>query len=263
MLIELGLYLSVGVFAGLIAGLLGAGGGAVIVPPLAWLFKLRGVADAVIMHLAIGTALATIVITSIASIRAHHRHSAVRWPLFARLSPGIVLGAWLGALLADALPSETLQQVFGVFMLLLSVQIACGFRPSPHRALPNAPGMFAFGILNGALSAVVGIGGAALTVPFLVWCNVPVRSAVATSAACGLPIALAGASGYVFAGWDATELPVWSSGYVYLPAFLGIAVTSTVFASLGAKLAHRLPTGVLKKIFAVVLALIGSQMLLG
>jgi uncharacterized membrane protein YfcA len=169
----------------------------------------------------------------------------------------------LGANIADMLPSDHLQLVFGVFILALAIQIGFGLKPAPHRNLPGMAGMFIAGVLIGAVSSIVGIGGAAMTVPFLVWCNIPIRNAVGTSAACGLPIALAGTAGYIATGWDSSVLPAWSLGYVYLPALLCIVTASALFAPLGARLAHSLPTGVLKKVFATMLAIIGIRMLLG
>ncbi|MEI2644991.1 MAG: sulfite exporter TauE/SafE family protein [Candidatus Competibacter sp.] len=256
-------YLLLGAFAGVMAGLLGVGGGLIIVPALAWIFQHQQIAETALMHLAIGTSLATIIVTSISSVRAHHQRGAVLWATVWRLTPGIIIGAWLGAAVADALSSFALQKVFAVFVLLMSVQMAFGAKPAPHRDLPETTGMLAAGGVIGVVSAIVGIGGGSLTVPFLSWCNVPIRQAVATSAACGLPIALAGALGFVVTGLNAPDLPAWSLGYVYGPALLGVAVTSMLFAPLGAKLAHTLPTEMLKKIFAVFLAVVGVKMLLG
>jgi len=257
------IYLCLGAVAGTLAGLLGVGGGLVIVPVLALVFRHSGIDEALIMHLAIGTSLATIVFTSISSVRAHHRRGAVLWPLVWRLSPGIVIGALLGAWVADSLHSLALQRVFGVFELLVAVQMAMGLRPAPHRGLPGSTGMTAAGGLIGTISAIVGIGGGTLTVPFLSWCNVAMRNAVATSSACGLPIALAGAVGFVLTGLDEASLPEWSSGFVYWPAFLGIVIASVAFAPLGAALAHRLPAMGLKRVFAVLLTVIGIRFVLG
>ena len=256
------LYLALGAFAGVMAGLLGVGGGLIIVPVLAWIFRGQQMADTVIMHVAIGTSLATIIITSISSVRAHHQRGAVLWPVFWRLTPGIVLGAWLGAVVADALPSIVLSKVFAVFVLAMAAQMGFGAKPAPHRELPGRPGMWTAGGVIGAVSAIVGIGGGSLTVPFLTWCNIAIRQAVATSAACGLPIALAGALGFIVTGWSNPDLPAWSLGYVYGPALVGIAIISMLSAPLGARLAHTLPTETLKKVFAVFLALVGIEMLL-
>ncbi len=263
MLTTLLLYLALGAFAGVMAGMLGVGGGLIIVPVLAWIFGRQSVSDALIMHLAIGTSLASIVITSISSIRAHHQRGAVLWPAFWRLTPGIVIGAWLGAAVADLLSSAALTKIFAVFVLMVAAQMAFGAKPAPQRELPKPTGMAATGVVIGMVSAIVGIGGGSLTVPFLSWCNTPIRQAVATSAACGLPIALAGALGFIVTGLNAPHLPAWSLGYVYGPALVGVASASMLTAPLGAKLAHTLPTNSLKKVFAVFLAAVGSKMLLG
>ena len=263
MLTTLLLYLTLGAFAGVMAGMLGVGGGLIIVPVLAWIFGRQQVSDALIMHLAIGTSLASIVVTSISSVRAHHQRGAVLWPAFWRLTPGIVIGAWLGAAVADVLSSAALTKIFAVFVLMVSAQMAFGAKPAPQRELPGAAGMAGTGGVIGVVSAIVGIGGGSLTVPFLIWCNIQMRQAVATSAACGLPIALAGALGFIVTGFNAADLPAWSLGYVYGPALIGVAFTSMLTAPLGAKLAHTLPTDSLKKIFAVFLAVIGTKMLLG
>ncbi len=262
MLTTLLLYLALGAFAGVMAGMLGVGGGLIIVPVLAWIFGRQQVSDALIMHLAIGTSLASIVVTSISSVRAHHQRGAVLWPAFWRLTPGIVIGAWLGAAVADVLSSAALTKIFAVFVLMVSAQMAFGAKPAPQRELPAAAGMAVTGGVIGALSAIVGIGGGSLTVPFLIWCNIHMRQAVATSAACGLPIALAGALGFIVTGFNAADLPAWSLGYVYGPALIGVAFASMLTAPLGAKLAHTLPTDSLKKVFAVFLAAVGAKMLL-
>jgi uncharacterized membrane protein YfcA len=254
-------YGGLGAFAGVLAGLFGVGGGLVIVPVLAWLFLGAGMNPVVIMHLAIGTSLATIVFTSISSVYAHHRRGAVQWYAFTQLSPGIVLGAWLGAVIADSLPSTNLRLIFGVFELLVAAQMGFGLKVSPHRTLPGRPGMALAGGVIGTVSAIVGIGGGTMTVPFLQWCNVEMRKAVATSAACGLPIAVAGALGFVVSGWNEVGLPPMSSGYLYWPALGGIVVASMLFAPLGARLAHALPAAQLKRWFALFLAFLGIKML--
>lgn len=256
------LYSLLGAIAGILAGLLGVGGGLVIVPVLAWMFVDAGFSTSVIMHLALGTSLATIVVTSISSSYSHHKYNAVLWPLVAKLAPGIVIGAWLGAAVADQLPSTILQKVFGVFELLVAVQIGLNLKTASHRTLPGKLMTSIAGTVIGGVSAIVGIGGGTLTVPFLHWCNVNMRNAVATSAACGFPIAVAGALGYIVAGWNNAVLPNSSSGYVYWPAFAAISITSLIFAPLGAKLAHTIPVPLLKRIFSVVLLVLGIKMLM-
>jgi len=255
-------WLVVGAGAGIVAGLLGLGGGIVIVPALLYLFIQQGMPEAVLMHMAVATSLATIVFTSVASAWAHHRHNAVLWPTVLALTPGIVLGSIGGALLTHQLPSHSLRIAFGVFEILVGLQIGFGFKPGGHRELPGRVGMTVAGGGIGALSTVLGIGGGTLTVPLLLWCNVHIRNAVATSSACGLPIAAVGAGTLIIAGSAYPGLPDGSTGYVYWPAAIIIILGSIVTAPLGARLAHTLPVGLLKRIFAAVLAAIGIRMLL-
>lgn len=255
-------YLLAGMLAGLLAGMLGVGGGLVIVPVLAYLFSLQGFDNALIMQMAIGTSLATIVLTSLSSIRAHQRRGAVLWPVVARLTPGIIVGAWCGAAVAHLLPSDTLRTLFGLFELAVAAQMALELAAAPHRQLPGVGGSALAGGVIGTVSAIVGIGGGTLTVPFLTWCNVEMRRAVATSAACGLPIALAGALAFMITGWNQPMLPAFSGGYLYGPAVLGIGVTSILLAPLGARFAHTLPVRTLRRFFALFLLVIGLRMVL-
>lgn len=256
------LYLLLGTFAGMAAGLLGIGGGLIIVPVLVWIFHRQGVANEVIMHLAIGTSLASIVFTSLSSIWAHHKKEAVLWFIFWKLSPGIIIGAWLGAAIVDLLPTQNLTLLFGLFELYVAIQMTINIKPKPHRPLPQTFGMTTTGGGIGFVSTIVGIGGGTLTVPFLVWCNISIRKAIATSAACGLPIAIAGTMGFLVTGWEQINRPEESVGYIYLPALLGIVITSVLFAPIGAWLTHYLATGVLKKGFAALLYILAAKMLL-
>lgn len=256
------IYLSLGAVAGILAGLLGVGGGLVIVPVLAGVLNYRGVAPDLVMQIALGTSLATIIFTALSSVRAHHARGAVSWPTVFQLTPGIVLGALMGAWVAHWLKGDTLRVIFGLFALLVAAQMALGVKPSPHRQLPGPAGTGAAGGVIGFVSAIVGIGGGSLTVPFLLYCNVRMRNAVATSAASGLPIAMAGMVGFVWNGWGVAGLPAGSIGYVYLPALAGIALASTLFAPMGARLAHTLPADRLKRVFALLLAFLGLRMLL-
>lgn len=259
----LGLYLGLGAVAGLVAGLLGVGGGLIIVPVLLWLFEGQGIGGPYAMHLAVGTSLGTIVFTSLSSVRAHHRRGAVAWAVFARMTPGIVVGGLAGAAFAGALGGRALEVVFGLFELAVAARMAWGARPAPHRGLPGRAGLTAAGGVIGAFSALVGIGGGTLTVPFLVWCNLTMQRAVATSAACGLPIAAAGAVGFVVAGWDAAGLPAGSFGFLYLPALLGIVLASVLLAPVGARIAHAVPGLALRRAFAVFLVAAGLGMAFG
>ncbi|RLT92651.1 sulfite exporter TauE/SafE family protein [Ketobacter sp.] len=256
------IYPALGVMAGLAAGLLGVGGGLIIVPVLIYSFSLLGFPPEVLTHMAVGTSLATIILTSFGSVYQHHRKGAVLWPILTWYALGLAVGAFLGAKLADVIHGRLLQILFGVFAILIAIQMASGVKPRGSRELPGALGLSLTGGIIGAVSAIFGIGGGSLSVPFLTWCNVKMQQAVATSAAGGMPIALAGSLGFVLAGWD-KPVPEYSLGYVYLPALLGIAVTSVLFALVGARLAHRLPAATLKKIFAGLLLLVGVKLLLG
>lgn len=257
------LYPVLGIVAGLLAGLLGIGGGIVVVPVLVFAFHFLGFADATLTHLAVGTSLATIVFTSLSAIAEHHRNGAVDWPLVKRLTPWLVAGAIAGAFVADAMSGRALQVVFGVFALLMALQMGTGWRPGAHSTLPGPGGLALASGSIGTASSVFGIGGGSLTVPWLSWHGVAMQRAVATSAACGFPIAVAGALGFAYTGLDAAQRPPLSLGYVYLPAFIGIVITSVPVAVIGARQAHRLPAATLKKLFAVVLAVVGTEFILG
>jgi len=259
--VEFLLYLVLGGFAGTLAGLFGVGGGMIIVPVLVYSFALQGIAPDVLTHMAVGTSLATIVFTSINAIRAHHAKGAVRWRLFVWLTAGIVLGTVLGALTAAQISGPMLQKIIGVFAICVAIQMAFKLQPKAALTEPGKPSLGIAGGVIGWASAIFGIGGGSLTVPFLVWRSVPMQQAVATSSACGLPIALAGAISFVFTGWDETGLPSWSLGYVYLPALIGIASISMLFAGFGARLAHRLSQDLLKRLFALLLLCVGINFL--
>ena len=254
-------YLVLGVFAGLVGGLLGLGGGILIVPALLFLFMWQGLPADILMHLAVATSLFTIIFTSVSSSYAHHKHQAVLWPQMFLLTPGIILGAVTGAIIADHLSSDILRRVFGIFEIFVALQIGFSVKPTVQRELPGNNGMLFAGGVIGTLSTILGIGGGTLTVPFLVWCHVDIRKAVATSSACGFPIALAGTLAMIYTGLDYSDLPENTIGYVYLPAAVLILITSVLFAPVGAKLAHAMPIDSLKRIFAIVLAGVGLRML--
>ncbi|MCX7896904.1 MAG: sulfite exporter TauE/SafE family protein [Rhodocyclaceae bacterium] len=254
-------YLALGAVAGFFAGLLGVGGGAIMVPVLAMLFSAQGIPDEHLMHLALGTSMATIVFTSMASLRAHHRHGAVDWGIWRRITPGIVLGTFLGAQLASVLQTRPLAIFFAAFMSYVAVQMLRNVKPKPSRQLPGPLGMFLVGSGIGAISALAAIGGGSLSVPFMTWCNVKMHQAIGTSAAIGLPIALSGTAGYLVGGLSATTLPAMTLGYIHLPALAGCVMASMLVAPWGARVAHRLPVATLKKIFAFVILLLLAKML--
>jgi uncharacterized membrane protein YfcA len=257
------IYPPLGVIAGLLAGLLGVGGGIVVVPALVFAYSHAGFPPDVLMHMAVATSLATILLTSTGSIYQHHSAGAVNWRLVAILSVGLCVGALFGARLADAMKGQWLQWLFGGFTFLIAAQLLFGVEPRPSRDLPGESALACAGGLIGVASAVFGIGGGSLTVPYLVWHNVRMQEAVGTSAACGFAIAIAGAAGFMLAGEGNERLPEGSLGYVYLPAVAGIGVTSVFFARIGARFAHRLPAATLKKLFACLLVLVGTKLLAG
>jgi uncharacterized membrane protein YfcA len=259
---EMPAYLLLGAVAGVAAGMLGVGGGLVIVPVLLGLFRAKGFDEALVAHLAVGTSLATIVATSISSIIAHQRRRAIRWPLVGYLLPGMILGAWLGSAIAGLLPTVALQRIYACFAILVGVRMLRGAQVEGRWALPGWPGMGLAGGLIGMVSAIVGIGGGTMTVPFLNGCRVHMRQAVATSSACGLPIALAGTLGFVVIGWGVEGLPDGCVGFLYGPALVGIVASSVLFAPVGAWLAHRVPVAVLKRVFALLLLLLGAKLLI-
>ncbi|MGA8260363.1 MAG: sulfite exporter TauE/SafE family protein [Arenicellales bacterium] len=256
--------LIMGGLAGVMAGLLGIGGGAIIVPVLVIMFDRQGIAPQSVMQLSIGTSLSTIVFTSLSSASAHYRRGSLDMGVFRRLAPAIVVGTLLGAAIADHLASRTLQWMFVVFLFCVAAQFSRGTTiTDAHRQLPGPAGMNLAGLSIGTVSALFGIGGGSLTVPFLTWCSVPVKRAIGTSAAIGLPIALGGAVGYIVGGWNQPGLPPWTFGYVSLPAFAGIVAASTAAAPLGARLAHRLSETTLRRVFAVFVTVLGLHMLWG
>lgn len=253
--------MALGAVTGVLAGLFGIGGGAVMVPVLTVLFAAQGFAPEYVVHLALGTSMATIIPTSISSLRTHHQHGAVLWPAVRGLAPGIVFGTFGATFIATLLSPQPLAIIFCVFMLYVAVQMILNRKPSPSRQLPGLMPMAGVGSVIGGISALVAIGGGTLTVPFLTWCNVRIQAAIGTSAAVGLPIALSGTVGYVLNGWGLVGLPTQSLGFVYWPAVLMMAATSLLTAPMGARLAHRLPVSVLKKLFAALVLLLAAQML--
>ena len=259
------LFLALGVVAGLLAGTLGLGGGVVIVPALLMIFPLMDFPAAITAQQAVATSLATIIVTSISAVHTHHRLGAIRWPVAWPMAAGILLGAFAGAFLASALPSATLARLFGVFAMVVAVQMALSSRRPPATGperLPAPPWLALAGGLIGTLSAIFGIGGGSMSVPFLSACRLKMQQAVAISAFCGLPIALGGVAGFILAGWQHPALPAGSLGFVYLPAAAGIVLTSFPLARVGARLAHRLPATTLKRVFAGALFLIGLKLVL-
>lgn len=255
-------YLALGAVAGVLAGLLGIGGGLVLVAALVWLLPSQGVPADLAVHVALATALASIILTGLSSAQAHHRRGSVLWPTVAWLVPGVLLGGWLGSLLATRMDGSLLRSLIAIYCYLAALQLGLDWpraraeRPDP----PRGPAYSAAGSVIGAISALVGIGGGSMTVPLLVWRGVrPVR-AVGTSSACGVAIALASAAGYAANGPAAGLLPAGSWGYVFVPAAVGIALASVLTAPMGTRIAHKISGLALRRLFAGFLLLVGTSL---
>ncbi|MFX8859906.1 sulfite exporter TauE/SafE family protein [Acinetobacter baumannii] len=256
---ELIIFFAIGALAGFAAGLFGVGGGTIIVPILYIVFTQMGYDPEVIMHLALGTSLATIIVTSISSLMAHNKNGAVIWSAFKNLTPGMAIGSFFGAGIAGLLSGAHLQLIIGIFVIWVAYTMFVGAKKvvDLNKSLPSTAKQLGAGTGIGVASAIFGIGGGSLTVPYLTHYGVVMQKAVGTSAACGLPIAIAGALGFIFFGMkDHINVPN-SIGYVHIYAFLGISVMSFFTAKLGAKVAHALSPVVLKKCFAVMLVIVG------
>lgn len=251
-----------GLCTGFLAGLLGIGGGMIMVPFLTIILSGRGVAPDLAVKMAIATSMATIIFTSISSVRAHQKRGAVRWDLVKGLAPGIVLGGMVASMGVFALlKGAWLALFFAAFVSFSATQMFLDKKPAPSRQVPGTAGLLGAGGVIGFLSGLVGAGGGFVSVPFMAWCNVAIHNAVATSAALGFPIALANVVGYVISGQGLQNLPEHSFGYLWLPALGVIAACSVFTAPIGAKAAHKLPVKQLKRAFASILYLLAAYML--
>jgi uncharacterized membrane protein YfcA len=253
--------LALGAISGVMAGLFGVGGGLVIVPVLAMLFSAHGFPAELVMIMSVATSLATIVFTSISSVLAHHRLNSVLWEKVRAMAPGIMVGTAIGAVVADRISGDLLRVIFIVYLIIVGVQMALQLTPKPGRQPPSKLLDAGVAVVIGVLSSLLGIGGGTLTVPFLVHFQTPMRNAVAVASACGLPIAVVSTIGYVLLGRNLTHLPEWSLGYIHLPSFLGIVLTSIYTAPIGAKLAHKLPALKLKRYFSLLLFVMAAKLI--
>lgn len=254
-------FLLLGAFVGFMAGLLGIGGGGIMVPVLTALFLSQGFPLDTVLHVALGTTMAAIIMTSLSSLRAHHKKEAVRWEIVKAMAPGIIIGTFLSTFLVASLSTRFLALFFSLFMAYIAFQLFIDKQAKPSRRLASRSGLLLAGTGIGGISALVSIGGGSLTVPFLCWQNIPLKKAIGTSAAIGLPLSIAGTLGYLINGWGSTELE-YTLGFIYLPAVLLISTTSFIMAPYGAKLAHKLPTPILKKAFAILLIILSIKMLM-
>ena len=253
-------YLVAGTVIGFFAGLLGIGGGMTLVPILAALFTAQQMVPEHVMHLALGTSMAAVLFTGSASVREHHKLGSVDWGVVKRLAPPMAAGTLLSTLASGWLPQRALALAFAVIVVGAATQIWVGRKPRPGHGLPGSVALWGVGLIIGVIAGLVSAGGAFLSMPFMMRCGVPVRTAIGTGAALGLPVAVLGTAGYAASGWTASGLPAGSLGFVLLPALAGVVVASTLTAPFGARLAHRLPVTTLRRLFAVVLYLLAAKM---
>lgn len=259
---EWGIFALIGVFTGLFAGLLGLGGGLVVVPALVVVFSMQGQPESQLIHVAIGTSLMTIIITSLSSMYAHHKNKNINWQVVVRFSPGLILGGFFGAFFATLLTSDLLQKCFSVYVFLVVIQMWLPISSTVDERLLKQAILFSVGTVVGSLSALVGIGGGSFVVPYLVMAKQSMKRAIGTSAACGFPISVAAVIGFLIFGQD--RYPVtnaWQTGVIHWQAFFGIISTSIFFSLIGARLAKRLPVNILKQIFSFILIVIGLYLL--
>lgn len=257
-----GIYLVIGALAGLLAGLFGIGGGVVIIPALAAIFAHHvDIPSADVMQMAVGTSLATVIITTNSALYTHHQRDAVIWSLAWKMVPGLAVGAIVGALIARLLPSNDLRIIFSVFLLVTGVRLILKERSLDAQQPLSQKTIKIGSVVIGIMSGILGVGGGTLLVPFLLRCQLDMHKATGTSIVCGLAVAIVATTGFMLTGWFAGIHLPWSTGYIYWPAFLGIAVASFLFAPVGAVLAHKLPTYMLKRIFALFLLIMAVDMM--
>jgi uncharacterized membrane protein YfcA len=253
-------YVATGAVVGFLAGLLGIGGGMTLVPVLAAMFSAQQFAPEHTVHLALGTGMASVMFTSSASVRTHHRLGGVDWALVRRLGPAMVAGTLLATALSGWVPQRALALAFAAIVYAGATQILLGRKPSAARALPDTPALIAIGLAIGVVCGLVSAGGAFITVPLMLLCGVAMTTAIGTGAALGVPVAIVGTIGFVFSGWSVPDLPPMSLGFVYGPALLGIVAGSVLTAPIGARAAHRLPVLTLRRIFAALLYALATKM---
>ncbi|MDL2210633.1 sulfite exporter TauE/SafE family protein [Desulfovibrio sp. OttesenSCG-928-O18] len=260
-MITLVVYLVLGVFVGILAGLLGIGGGVILVPILDFTLPFENINATVIHHMALATSMASIMFTSLSSTRSHNKRGTVRWDIVKAMAPGLLIGTLAGTFVVSGIPTKPLKIIFAVFLTYTSIQMIMDLKPKASFHLPGKIGLLLAGLAIGTVSSFVGIGGGALIIPFLVMCNVPMINVIGASAAMGFPIAIAGTAGFIINGWGNQLLPDYSLGFIYLPALIGLVAASMLCAPLGVKLSHSLPVKTLKRCFGVILFAMAARMI--
>ena len=261
--LEMAMYLGIGCIVGLLSGMLGVGGGILIVVLLNAFYSIHGFASGNMYYLVLGTSMASITISTFASFWVHKSKGAVDWTVFRKVIPGTIIFTIVGTMLAPRMPIGLLKSIFMAFIVYVGIQLFLDYKPKPGRALPGSVGLFILGGVTGCFSGMLGIAGGNIFIPAALWFNMPMRTAVGTSAGIGSLIALTGALGYYWQGHAAQGLPEWSLGYIYLPAVLGIAVTGMIAAPIGATVTHRVPVRTLKRCYAVFLFFSAARMAWG
>jgi uncharacterized membrane protein YfcA len=259
------LYLLTGIGAGLLAGLLGVGGGVIVVPALAFIFSYLNMPKDAIMHMAASTSLAAMIFTTFAAVLAQQKRQMINWPVFRHLAAPIAIGTVAGAAISSLLSTQILGFIFGVFMIIVALRMLLQKKDEESSVPPHLPDRFILytaGSAIGALSGLLGIGGGALTVPILLHFGYRAHESAATSSACALLLSVIGTLIFAIGGWEAHGLPAGSTGYIYWPAALVIAFMSMIFVPLGTKLARRLSSNTLKRVFGGFMLVVGLDMLL-
>lgn len=255
------IYLLTGMLAGLIGGMLGLGGGIIIVPIIYYVYAKQGFHPEVLMQMAVTTSLATVLFTALSAGYVHHKKNTVIWSYVFKLAPGIMLGAYLGGVIVDVLPSDFLKIMFGVFEIMVAIQISFGLRPAAKLNTPTVLVLFLIGFFIGIFSTLLGIGGGTLIVPILLFFNMGIRNAVAISSVCGFAVAIVGTIVLIFVGLDNTNIPLHSIGYLYWPATLVIIIATIFSAPIGANLTHYFSVKMLKRFFGAITFIVGLKML--
>ncbi len=255
------IYLLIGALSGLLAGLLGIGGGIIIVPALAAVFDHYQIfPDSYVMHMAIGTSLASLIVTLLASLRQHMRRRSVRWDLVRRMLPALMVGVVIGAIVAHDLPAKYLRIIFSMFLFYIAYGLLFKNPESQKVVMPSRFVIRAVACIIGALSSVLGAGGGAMLIPFLLKCQVNIREATGTAVACGVGVGLVATVCFMLLGTSVLHMPE-STGYIYWPAFIGISITSIMTAPVGTSIAYRLPTSVLRHVFGIFLLLVAIYLI--